>query len=412
MIAHKHIGQQPGHNLGLMNDSPLIYRLDDPANPVSKIHHADFTNATAGRLLMSDSRLIGPFAANVPATALRQGRNFIQSESASKNEFTYSRVFRAAISDWTNVRATITDNAATAPDGTSAADTFVEDTSDNSHQLYQTITPDGSNQHTVSIYAKQAGRSWLNINVQPQGFVGNPIATYDIANGVVGATSGADDTGIEYAGDGWWRCWITVTSDAADATLVIFKLADSDGTAPSYQGDGSSGVYLWQAQIEIGAFPSSPIFTEATTETRDKDETKWDSDNVPAALRGKFTFKWIPNANHARAGDRSLGSFWSAGVSPRILLTYKATSDKIQVYRTTVGTAVQSAALTFDRHQVLTITLDPAAGSITVSGATTGNGIEVGTPWSTFEGDVYWGHDYTLSAHCNGLISEPYQQAA
>ena len=56
-------------------------------------------------------------------------------------------------------------------------------------------------------------------------------------------------------------------------------------------------------------------------------------------------------------------------------------SDQVQVSSGGI-VRVTSSTLTWGIYQKLTIYLDPAAGTIGVFGATSGNGITAGTPWT------------------------------
>ena len=50
--------------------------------------------------------------------------------------------------------------------------------------------------------------------------------------------------------------------------LIAVSDADYAARLPSFTGDGTSGVYLWGAQIEAGSFASTYILTTTTAVTR------------------------------------------------------------------------------------------------------------------------------------------------
>jgi hypothetical protein len=116
-----------------------------------------------------------------------------------------------------------------------------------------TVVTAGS-RYTTTIYARAAERSWIQLQ-EGQGVTAG--AYFDLANGTVGTVSGTGSptAAITSAGSGWYRCQISWTSVGNAARIRVF-LATGDGAAV-YSGDGTSGVYLTGAQLELGSTAST-----------------------------------------------------------------------------------------------------------------------------------------------------------
>jgi hypothetical protein len=167
---------------------------------------------------------------------------------------------------WTKSQATITTNSIVSPNGIASADTLVEDTANSNHFVFQSYTFT-ANTHTYSVFAKAASRSFIRL-IAFDG-VSSPNAYFNISTGVIGTIAGGATASIGDYGNGWYRCSITFTS-VVGAGNVAVRLATANGT-DSYAGNGTSGIYLWGAQLEVGAFPTSYIPTTTATVTRSAD---------------------------------------------------------------------------------------------------------------------------------------------
>lgn len=180
-------------------------------------------------------------------------------ENSATNLMPYSEDFSQ--SNWTKSNSSITSNSVIAPDGTLNADKLVENTSTGSHQVYDAVITASGN-FSNSIFVKAAERSKIRINSGSNSF----RVDFDLSNGTVISEVGATGN-IVSVSNGWYKCDISWNTVTASAQYFLISLLDDFGTQ-SYQGNGTSGVYIWGAMLEQNSVASSYIPTNGSTVQR------------------------------------------------------------------------------------------------------------------------------------------------
>ena len=209
-----------------------------------------------------------------PSTLAARG---LLIEEARTNNLTYSEDFGNAA--WTKGGATVSTDTTTAPTGTTVADSLIEDSSTGQHRVFRSATgTTNTNPYTFSVFAKANTRTRIYLGIaEGTTFVRQGNAIFDLSAGTVvfagggsgGATGGSAT--ITAVGNGWYRCTYTLTLGGTDTTVFSDINLVSTGTTINYTGDGTSGLFLWGAQLEAGAFPTSYIPTTTTALTRAAD---------------------------------------------------------------------------------------------------------------------------------------------
>lgn len=199
--------------------------------------------------------------------AARFDRLFSAREMLIEPARTNLQVHSAAIDNaaWGKLNGSVSADAVVAPDGTTTAERFIENTSNAKHQVHDGT---GVTAAGASIFVKPNGRT----------FFGAYMGAFKSWNltAVTGTGAGAV---IHALGDGWYRCAATRTNTTDVYYGPATQTVTSDPTW-EYTGDGSSGAYLWGAQLEAD-YPTSYIPTTAATASRSADDA-----TVPTARYG------------------------------------------------------------------------------------------------------------------------------
>jgi hypothetical protein len=229
----------------------------------AQLEPVTYQTAPSTYVATTSAAYYGPRFDYDPVTLAAKG---LLIEEQRTNLIVYSEQFDNGI--WIKAGATISANATTSPDGTTTADRLVEDTSNGGHYAsYQTAAVISGTTYTVSAYVKANGRTWARIALAT-GFA-TTQNWFNLATGTLGTINATSGT-ITSIGNGWYRISVTQTANAT-TNAQIFLASESSGSSTSYTGDGTSGIFLYGAQLEVGAFATSYIPTVASQVTRSAD---------------------------------------------------------------------------------------------------------------------------------------------
>ena len=140
-------------------------------------------------------------------------------------------------------------NAVVAPNGLQTADKITENTATSGHFVVTTASVVSGTTYVFSAYAKAAERGFVMIQ---SNFGNNAYGTVNLSTGATNLIGGTGTLNAVDVGNGWWRISLTAASSVtSSATFNLYTATNS--TTFSYTGDGTSGIYLWGAQLSDSA---------------------------------------------------------------------------------------------------------------------------------------------------------------
>jgi hypothetical protein len=230
---------------------------------------------------------------------------------------------------WSKTNATVTANSTTSPSGILNADKLVENTVNAQHYINQSFLNSNS-LFTYSIYAKKGERDFLFINAFatiPNNFTYLPSAYFNLNNGTVGTVSNCNAF-IQNVGNGWYRCIIQCTSVFPQTSLNVsfYNYIANTISNTTYLGDGTSGIFLWGAQVEVGSYSTSYIPTVAAAVTRNAETiSKTGISSLIGQAEGTLFFDGVVN-NIQNTFTNILSTNKSTSLST-IVLTKRASNN-------------------------------------------------------------------------------------
>ena len=224
-------------------------------------------------------------------------------EESRQNLLTYSEDFSQGV--WTKHNSSINSNVITAPDNTSNATKLIENTSNVQHMVYRNLTSAVNTTYTFSFFAKSAERQYVLASFSGGGLSGDCVVGVSLIDGSVTTTSNSpENTSVTKLPNGWYRITLTKTTPSASAFQPRILISRTGSSSQTYQADGTSGLYLWGAQLEAGAFPTSYIPTTASTVTRSADNASMTGTNFSSWYNqgeGTILVNLVPNYSNAVA---------------------------------------------------------------------------------------------------------------
>lgn len=265
-------------------------------------------------------------------------------EGAQTNLCFYSEDLNQA--SWIKTGASISGTTATAPDGTADCCT-VSFTSAAGDMVMRPVagTADNTSYMTTVFVRRTSGTGNVRLRVVNRAGVANLSP-----NRAISTT--------------WTRIEYLLNWGTGATTPEVGVINDSAG--------GAQTVEVWGFDVKASAAcnaPTSYIRTAATTATRNQDVLTYAS--MPTRMAsGRWQYQARPLYSSSETLLANPASFGMASALDSCIILAPTTAQAVS----SGAVSFSRTGLTYSRHQAITVTPDCAAFSMTVSGATAGNG--------------------------------------
>lgn len=249
--------------------------------------------------------------------------------------------------------------------GVVCAEKLVETTAVGGHLIRQTYAGFISGTtYVFSAYVKKSERSVVVLDIPNAPFPSSSI-WFNLDTGLVSKTSGTTITAnLVDAGNGWYRIYAIATADATVSGSWDLYLDNSPTGTTSYTGDGTSGIYIFGAQLSDSASLDPYVLNAAASPTAAAYYgARFDYDPVTLAPKGLLIEEQRANLllNSAIAGT-NLATQNVTVTAVAHTLTFYGTGN---IVLSGTASATLTGAGAYPTRSTLTFT--PTAGTLTLT---------------------------------------------
>jgi hypothetical protein len=344
---------------------------------------------------------------------------------------------------YSNQNITVTADQITAPDGDNNGYKFVASNANTFHLCNHSATV-SAGVYTQSIFAKAGEYEHIYLVLRTDNGAKRYGVKFDLSDGTfVDDISYGSPTNTSYAisdaGNGWYRCSVTSTHTSGS---IIAVSGPSDGGSLAdinnvFQGDGTSGIYVWGLQAEIatsvGAYIPNPSDTRITSDvllpqglTTGRDITgvnlfenvrkqgalnldgnSWAEvhDNESLDMTDAITLEaWV----YAGSGtDNGVLGKWYYTANKRSCIIYQAGTNSFRFYTSSNGTNDTYAAVTTSSGWVHLVGIDDGTNlKFYVNGSEEASVASLGSIYASDQ-DLKIGNMVTSSQSFPNQIAQP-----
>lgn len=387
----------------------IVTRLPDPALTFNVPLISDLVDtiaaATATFARASDGTHIDRLSALVVTASSNVARFEVAGILIEESRINICLQARDLSTTWTLINAALVDtDVAVSPDGATTADRLKDSNAGGTGTMIvqQAITTTISTVYSAFIDAKKDGLDFIRLDIPAMGAL-VVSAFYDLTNGTIGATKGADNTSefMNSLDSNWFQSGMVFLSDVADTSAFIrVTIAEADNDVVVDLDDTSSN-FLWHGQFEAGLFPTSRINTLAIPVTRSADFLSYEDDTVVLDAAGSIFAEITPLFTATDANNAVLLNIADQLVGPLYIL-----DDTTQKVAIGDGTNVAKLDPTFVRGQTFKVAVRWSTAlnqiQVIVNGVASATSSYDGA-FTRTAGTLYIGSDSTGN-HFNGNI--------
>lgn len=358
--------QDSGTDAGLLDGGLPDAGFVDAGGPLRlAFEAATFTRATVASQFDESVGLLAWFGPNEGRYRTRAGQRELLFEGSTTNLLVGSE------GGWSAAGPTgISDDVSAAPDLTMSADEVAFGSSagiGTGGAMFEAVAAGGAPGYWVqSAFVRLVA--------------GGPLLRHRISDGVTTRYASAFAAGVT-----WSRVDFAPPSpgNLAYWSVGTFRDFAADPDLPAIT------VEIWGAMVEARPFPSTYVRSSGVPGTRDADVLTFGS--LPAWLRVGGAWQVSVTPEWASAELMAPAYLFDRAGMDYARLVPSAGMTRIEV--ATGGVVVVSHDFGVSRGSTVTFTLDPAAGTVAVAGAASGDGTTTGTPWAWEDGSFVAGTD-------------------